>query len=195
MEPRVIGICGNGPGVGKSTLAEHLRDVHGYRIVKFAAPLKAMLRTLFDEAGFSDWRIEEMIEGAFKDTPMGYKMWGGKTPRYLMQTLGTEWGRMMVTGDLWVEMTKERIDYKLSKGFNVVVDDMRFDNEESALRGGFDNFTSVYVHRQYYGVPTGHGSEGGIKALKCNVCVPNNHGLDFLYGWGDLIARRHPYAK
>ena len=36
MEPRVIGICGNGPGAGKTTIAEHLRDVHGYAIVKFA---------------------------------------------------------------------------------------------------------------------------------------------------------------
>ena len=42
--------------------------------------------------------------------------WGGKTPRYLMQTLGTEWGRMMVDGDLWVELCCVRIRWALSQG-------------------------------------------------------------------------------
>ena len=193
MEPRVIGICGNGPGVGKSTLAEYLRDYHGYFIVKFARPLKAMMRALFVEAGYSEGAAWDMIEGEGKEIPLP-ESWGGKTPRYLMQTLGTEWGRMLVSDAFWVELGKRQV-LREWRGGNVVVDDMRFVNEEAALREGFPNFTSVYVHRPDFGAPTGHVSEGGIKAWHCNVCVPNNQGLNSLYQWGDLIARRHLNAK
>ena len=51
-----------------------------------------------------------------------------------MQTLGTEWGRNMIGPDVWVRLTMHRVDDLLASGVNVIIDDVRFDNEAEAIR-------------------------------------------------------------
>jgi len=111
-------------GSGKSTVARILRDGHGFDLLKFAYPLKAMLKALYDTCGLDAVTIERKIEGDLKGVPCEYLQ--GKTPRFAMQTLGTEWGRGLIDQDLWVNMMKYRI---LSHRGNVVIDDCRFANE------------------------------------------------------------------
>ena len=53
----------------------------------------------------------------------------GLTPRYAMQTIGTDWGRKMIGDSLWVNAWRNT----LPKG-NIVVDDVRFENEADAVR-------------------------------------------------------------
>ena len=186
MEPRVIGICGNGPGVGKSTVAEYLRDEYGYTIVKFAGPLKAMMRSLLQEAGYSEGSIWSMIDGDGKDLPLPREM-GGKTPRYLMQTLGTEWGRMLVHDDLWVELALGKIQREVQAGCSVVVDDMRFANELHALREEFDMFHSLYIRRPGMTANKGHASEGGIRDWHCDWQINNDSSMNDLLHRADQI--------
>jgi hypothetical protein len=76
---------------------------HGWRVVKFAAPFKAMVAALLREAGESADVIERAIEGDLKSQPM--EALAGRTPRYTMQTLGTEWGRGAMASDIWVRLT------------------------------------------------------------------------------------------
>lgn len=115
----LIGLCGPA-GSGKSTAALHLVEHHGFTRVRFAGPLKAMMRAL--------GCTEEEVDGALKEAPCA--LLGGRTPRQAMQWLGTEWGRQMIAPDLWLRAwAAEANRYRL-----VVCDDVRFPNEEAAIR-------------------------------------------------------------
>jgi hypothetical protein len=127
VRPQLIGLCGP-IGAGKTFAADHLARDYGYSRVRFAGLLKDMLRAL----GLS--KIE--TDGDGKERPC--KLLGGKTPRYAMQMLGTKWGRDLIDPDLWVRAWEHRAAPYLDKGLPVVVDDVRFVNEATAIlrRGG-----------------------------------------------------------
>ena len=121
--PSVIALLGNA-GAGKSTVADYLIAEHRYKRVKFAGPLKAMLRAI----GLDD----EEIEGSRKEQPCDLLC--GKTPRHAMVTLGTEWGRDLIGAEFWTGLWKEEACAHLNSGWNVVVDDCRFENEMKAAQ-------------------------------------------------------------
>lgn len=55
---------------GKSTLATHLINTHGYKRVKFADALKNMIRHILRWCGVSLVQIEGYVEGDFKKVPI-----------------------------------------------------------------------------------------------------------------------------
>lgn len=115
----IIGLSGR-IGCGKSTIAEHLELAHGYHRHRMAGPLKAMMRCL----GLDD----RHIEGSLKEQPCD--VLGGATPRYAMQTIGTEWGRDLIHKDLWANAWAAT----LPAAGDVVCEDVRFQNEAEAVR-------------------------------------------------------------
>lgn len=121
MKPKIIGLAGFA-GSGKSTVAEHLAYQHDYHRYAFATKLKAMLGL---GLGLT---IEEMY-GEKKNIPS--TRLGGKTPRYAMQTLGTEWGRQLIDPDLWCNLLMDQIRREARP--LVVIEDVRFQNEVSAI--------------------------------------------------------------
>lgn len=131
MATRLIALTG-AAGSGKSLVAEQLQDV-GFTLVKFAGPLKAMLRTLFERTGHIPVEVDEMIEGGLKEVPQPALL--GHTPRWAMQTLGTEWGRECFGPNFWVNLAMTKVR---SVSGPVVIDDCRFPNEAAtvALEGG-----------------------------------------------------------
>lgn len=133
-------------GSGKSTAAAHLVRHYGFHRVRFAGPLKNMMAAL--------GCTEREIDGDRKEQPCA--LLGGKTPRYAMQTLGTEWGRDLITQDLWIRAWQKAVD-ELSPGTPVVVDDCRFPNEAEAVRaaGG----VIVRIERPGAGTASVHASE------------------------------------
>jgi hypothetical protein len=120
--PNIIALVGNA-GAGKSTVAEYLQEVHRYKLVKFAGPLKTMLRAI----GLDD----EEIEGSRKEVPCDLLC--GKTPRHAMVTLGTEWGRDHIGVNFWSGLWQEEAAAHINSGHLVVVDDCRFPNELAAV--------------------------------------------------------------
>lgn len=120
--PHVIGLSGLA-GSGKSTAAMMLADA-GYTLVKFAGPLKDMMRAI----GLS----EEHIEGSLKEKPC--VLLQGQTPRYAMQTIGTQWGRDIIGPHFWIGLWEARVLEVLDSGGRVVTDDCRFENEADAVR-------------------------------------------------------------
>lgn len=151
----VIGIIGKA-GSGKDTVGEIMhkflaqRDArdnnyskdktYNWQIRKFADKLKQMISIL------TDTPLEVIEDPMVKEAPLGdeYKLVtykSGKvkkttehTIRTLMQTLGTSWGREMISPDLWVNTLFK--NYK--EGSKWIITDVRFENEAKAIkdRGG-----------------------------------------------------------
>ena len=155
----VIGLCGLA-GAGKSTVARHLAEQHGYMLVPFAKPLKAMARAF----GLT---LREMA-GDLKEAPC--ETLCGKTPRQFMQWLGTEFGRDMIGQEIWVNAWKRGIEQANIDAVAdlcdadaralIVSDDVRFANEAAAVRalGG----VVLRIQRPGAGSASGagHASEG-----------------------------------
>ena len=127
----LIAFCGHA-GSGKSEAAAHLMYHHGFERVKFAGVLKGMLVFLYEYAGLDPWEIEERMEGKRKEQPDQFLC--GASPRRAMQTLGGEWGRDAINPLLWVSLWKARVSRLLTAGINVVVDDVRYQNEADTVR-------------------------------------------------------------
>lgn len=144
--PRLIAFTGLA-GSGKTTAAQYLVEQHGYVRTRFADSLKAMLRSI----GLS----HEEIDGSRKELPS--PLLCGKTPRWAMQTLGTEWGRDCIDSDLWTTIWVERIAPHLDLGGRVVCDDCRFENEAVAV--GRLGGTVVRIEDRG-GIAGAHESEG-----------------------------------
>jgi hypothetical protein len=152
-------------GSGKDTAAEVL-TTEGYQNVKFAAPLKAMISVLLDYQGVDEETIGRMIEGDLKEVETHYL--GGRTPRYAMQTLGTEWGRNLIADDLWVKITLD----KALTGPSVITD-TRFPNEVDAVSeiGTVIGITADWIEP----TPGEHPSEAMIDDLIASL--PDNQRI------------------
>lgn len=166
-KPRLICLYSDSPQQGKTTVARHLEGEYGYTIVKFAAPLYAMLRALKIEA------CARGTETSFaKEEPIPEL--SGVTTRHMLQTLGTEWGRDMMHKDFWANITHSKVVNLLKAKRSVVVDDMRFPNEYDAMLG-FDNLEMWYIHNAKASIcGTTHQSEGQLDRRYFNRYI-NNH--------------------
>ena len=143
-------------GSGKSAVARWMQT-HGYTVLRFADPLKEMLRAF----GLG----QNHTDGEWKEIPCDRLC--GKTPRHAMQTLGTEWGRNLIGPDIWTRAWQRRVSTALG---NIVVDDCRFPNEVEAARE-IGNTTVVRLNRVGAGIPGSHVSE---QPLPCDFEVDNN---------------------
>jgi len=126
-ELHIIGIHGS-MGAGKTTIRKHLEEEHGARWIAMAGPLKRALLGM----GATD----EEIYGGMKAEKNA--LWGGRTNRYAQQTLGTEWGRDMITPDIWVNCVRRqllKIRDEREGVVLVVIDDVRFPNESAMIEG------------------------------------------------------------
>lgn len=144
MNKLIIGLSG-AAGSGKSTAAFHLIEKRKFHRVRFAGPLKAMTAAI----GLTT----RHIEGDLKETPCDLIC--GKTPRFFMQQLGTEFGRDTIGKDFWINLWKNEVNSV--EEAPIVTDDCRFPNEEDALRsvGGMiirivrnevDTTTNTFTH-------------------------------------------------
>lgn len=145
-------------GAGKSQASLALDLSLGYERRKFAGPLKAMLTALYTAAGLHPAEIVRRIEGDLKEVPD--PLLGGKTPRYAMQTLGTEWGRQMIHEDLWVNIWRAGAEQRLDAECYVVADDCRFENEAEAVRALGGKVVRITGRG---GIGSEHVSEAGVE--------------------------------
>lgn len=163
----LVGLCG-AAGSGKSTIADALRTRHGFKVVSFADPLYEAVSLI---TGVDVCRLKDR---AFKESPLPGI---GKSPRHLLQTLGTEWGRQMVSPDIWVSAAMARVE-----SYGTVIADVRFDNEADAIRsrGG----KVLYVVRPGWRClgegEARHSSEQGVSLEKINGVIDNSGTVDSL---------------
>ncbi len=175
---KIIGITGR-KGSGKDTAAAALV---GWTPIKFAGAIKEMLKSYLVYMGMTDSGAESMLEDpALKEMPTAF--FAGYSPRYAMQTLGTEWGRSIINSNMWVVSTMVRaLQYE-----RVVITDVRFPNEVEAVQrqGGI----VIRIERNAASVAPKHESEFHIDTLGVDYGIDNNGTIESLHASVQAIAR------
>lgn len=189
--PRLIGIHAPVPGSGKTTIAKYLAKEHNYHRVPFAEPLKLMMRTLLKSFGHSFLYGDMLLNDPNLKEQILPEL--GVTPRSMMQTLGTEWGRKMVHPDIWLHAWKRSVE-ELGIHGNVVVDDVRFPNELEIVKS-MPTSTLWWVERPSAAVSTdvmAHSSQQPLDQSQFNETIVNNGALKDLYTTVNNILLRDP---
>jgi hypothetical protein len=177
---KIIGISGKARS-GKDSLATYFVRNHGFRRIGMADPIKRAVCAMF--------RDPTMFDDSRKEKALAYLP--EVSPRMLAQTLGTEWGRNTVSGNLWVALMLR--EAALLKAERVVVPDVRFENEAAAIRdrGG----CIIHIERPGVdGAVRAHSSEDGIAFEPGDFRILNEFSLDALYGmaegvWSEIVKR------
>jgi hypothetical protein len=186
-KPPLIAIYSPAMGSGKSVVAQHLATWHGYELMRFAGPLKAMIRSMLREAGIGPYLVDRMIDADLKEAQIpGFAE--GVTPRKLMQTLGTEWGRNLIQSDLWTSITMKRAQLIVEKGGRVVIDDLRFGNEYGAVFN-CPGAKLLKLVRPGKEITRGHVSEGALEHCGFDWTIVNDGTLDDLRAKIDEVVR------
>lgn len=124
-KPLIIGV-GHKKRVGKDSVARRLVDKWGFHRFSFADPLKEAARLIFH---FTD----EQLYGEKKEVID--PRWD-KTPREIMQKLGSEGLRDAIDPDVWIKSLRIKIDVlstQVHGQLRVVIPDVRFPNEADAI--------------------------------------------------------------
>lgn len=168
--------------MGKDTVGEYLHENHLFNRRSFAAPMKAMLEAVFGNR----------FESGDREQPID---WLGKSPRHLMQTLGTEWGRDCVHPDLWVMLAENEWKlhtarrYNAENGVGLVFTDVRFHNEaDMILRNGGELW---HIMRDNGGTAAAHRSEmGHWDSYRQRILISNEGTLAELYDRIDALMEK-----
>lgn len=180
---KIIGLTGKA-GSGKDTVAGHLVNTfpRQFRTVAFADAIRDGLKAIFGltQQQLTDRVLKEQILESI-----------GKSPRNLAQTLGTEWGREQVNENLWVIIAGQRIKVYTDSGFDVLVTDVRFENEASWIR---DNGGEIWhLGRDEAGTgnaaTNAHASEAGIAFVEGDKKLGNNNTIGWLWHNAEILAR------
>jgi len=139
-----IGIWGSGPGAGKSTVAKIIKEIRPeFEIRPFSGPIKMMVESLLIVHGYNhNQRKFYLHDSVGKETPLNL-IAGEPTARKLMQTLGTEWGRELISPKIWTNAWREEC---LIEKF--IADDVRFIQEVDTVRSLHGQIVAVVGHNE-----------------------------------------------
>ncbi|NET72459.1 MAG: hypothetical protein F6K62_16455 [Sphaerospermopsis sp. SIO1G2] len=185
----IIGLYSSKPRSGKGETSKILMEhFQGAVVRSFAEPLKQMGITFLMQCGVSREQaaayMYEDRETPIKEVP------GEPTGRWLLQSLGTEWGRGCIHQELWVKILES--NSKTDK--HTIIDDMRFPNE---LRMVLENRGALIRIERDITIQQdvlSHSSEGGLDkyfggSIKCAYNIQNDSSLE------DLAAKVASVAK
>lgn len=123
---KIIGLYG-AQKAGKSSVAKTITQLDSnWARVSFATPIRQMLNAITNSP----------LVDPFADKEQPLDILCGRSVRYALQRLGTEWGRNMIGSDIWIKVLEERIKSYSCNG--IVIDDLRMQNEMEFIksRGG-----------------------------------------------------------
>lgn len=168
-------------GSGKSTIAKYfIQEDESFKRVSFAKPLKDMIRTFLKAYGLNDETVEHMVDGHLKEQPItGLDV----TPRHLMQTIGTEWGRECVGEDVWGDLMRGSIQTIHTEGNKFICDDARFNNEVDNLMEYDTLLIRVMSDKEEAG--DGHASEV-LPTAQPDIIFLNEFNKDIFFSKREL---------
>jgi len=166
----IVGITGRA-NAGKNETARLLGATH---TIEFAEPLYRMISVLTDTPA---WKLKDR---AFKEQIIP---WLGKSPRQLLQTLGTDWGRDLICPDLWIKVAKMKAQAIVaetmysSRQTIIAFTDLRFDNEAEMVVNELGGVVWETI-RPGAATCVGHVSEAGISRRLIDRTLVNAGTLD-----------------
>lgn len=163
---RIIGLAGPA-GCGKDLVASMLP---GARRIAFADPIYRGAAVML---GIPEAAIRDRVQ---KEMPLpGLEV----SPRRILQTLGTEWGRRLVSPDLWIRAAVLAWQQAAAEGVDVVaVPDVRFPNEAHAVRAAGGEVW--LIHRPGLAPVEAHASEYGVPLRMIDRLILNGGTVDEL---------------
>jgi hypothetical protein len=178
---KLVGLVGH-IGSGKSTVAQRLTTTHGYKEYSFAQPLKKACQALFsftDDQVYGDYKI--------KETPD--HRWFNVSPRQVLQFVGTDllreqMDRLMpgIGKDIFIHAF---INAYQGMTTNVVISDVRFDNEVKAIKdlGGI----IIKIERDGIQKHSDHTSEALVDVIEPDYVLANDGTLEELHAKIDAL--------
>lgn len=221
MKPLLIAVSGHA-GAGKDTVADFLVQERNFTKVSLADPLKRFCKDVFNfdreqlwgpsyRRNEEDLRYVRQEKGSLGSTYEGPGQPNSPspkrdiylTPRFALQTLGTEWGRMC-NKDIWVTYAMRIAEvllrgdgyYVADEGITgtrvkvncsgVVIPDARFMNEFEAIRKAGGKVIRLYRESADGNVGiSGHASESEQNLVDddyFDAVIHNNGSKEKLYG-------------
>lgn len=162
------GIAGSGKDTSAMILKQYLEN-NGEKVevIAFAEPLKEALRVLF---GFSDYQLYTNKEDVDD-------RWG-KSPREILQWMGTDVLRNNIADDFFVRRARHRI--LESSADYVIVTDVRFDNEAELVKSMGGEVINITRTNYETTIHKDHVTEMGISKELIDVYVNNNGSIEEL---------------
>lgn len=167
----LIGLTG-AAFAGKDTAGAYLARAHNFSPLAFADPLRDGLEAMFDLTArdFAPARKELVID------------WIGKSPRQLMQTLGTEWGLDGIHPELWVRHMARRIDrLRRHNGDDIIITDLRFPDEAALIRRLGGEIWRIHRPGAATTAHSDHRSERAGQAIEADRHLDNSGTIEQLY--------------
>lgn len=159
----IIGLTG-AAGCGKNTVADILFK-HGFTNFGFADPV---YRAVASVLGVTP---DSLRDRAAKEKPID---WLGKSPRELLQTLGTEWGRSTIRDDIWIQIAMRQVENLKGQG-GVILTDVRFENEAAAIKAAGGTIWKVVRDTACLAADAAkHSSEAGVPDHLIDEVVENS---------------------
>lgn len=179
-KPKLIGLAGP-RRAGKDTVGRHLEEVFGFHSLHFAAPIKRGLSAMFSVP------IEWFYDEERKEAP--HPCLCGRSPRHLMETLGTEWAQHCIGSTVWSQIVEQEIGYLRHAGQGlIVVTDVRFPHEAEMIKRLGGEIWEITGRGSAY--DDGHISRARLSESYFSAMLRNNHSLRMLYAQvGVEIAR------
>lgn len=133
----IVGIIGK-KGHGKDTIADYLVSKYQFHKITYAEPIKKICKEIFylSEEQLIDHNLKEKIDPRWE-----------KSPRQIMQLIGTDLFRKTFSEDIWVNILREKAKQLLLEGKNIVISDIRHSNELENLYTLSDNVLILQVTR------------------------------------------------
>lgn len=132
-----------------------------------------MLRAYYEQQGLDEGDIFQRIEGDLKEVPDPYLC--GRTPRHAMETLGTEWGRMQMHEDFWINAWRGRVN-NMRREYDIVTDDCRFPNEALKVREVGGEIVKIVPKTRRRG-KSNHVAEKGLPNTMVDHVINNDEGI------------------
>lgn len=182
----IIGITGK-IGSGKSTLTKYITENYNFEEYSFAGPLKKIGKIF----GFK----HKELYGS-QAQKLGINKFWEISARKFLQIVGTELFRnnlqklipeMNTTGSVWIDLFLLELD-KNPK--NYVISDVRFLNEEKALRKLGAIIIKTQRNRNEKNQTSNHSSETEMDKIVPDFLIDNNKTRKSMFKKFDKIARK-----
>ena len=192
----IIGLVGKAR-CGKTTLAEHWERRFGFEIISFADPLKEMMGYALPanrpplELLYWPGAVPDAVS-AGKEPDWRELLYVRRTPftRWLLQFVGTDVVRDGIDKNYWAKQGARRIIASKFANKNVVIPDLRFENEALIVQRLFGQIIKIERAESSGAIEAGlaHRSETELDQIEADRILENKGTMkEFLAAADDLL--------